>query len=208
MEKTASKQIKRTANKQINFRVTNEEMEILKVNAELAGLTVPTYCKNTALKVKMKPPVIDKAVGKAILPHISHMGSNINQLAKKANEGGTVAVAELAEIKKEFESLWDYVLTGKKSQKVEQTEIKTEPRQVSKETEKVAKQVDEELFEDVSKVKQSEEKQETPICEYCKTPMEKKRVQSGVNMGRWYWHCPNYRDDDGIHKTNEYIWVK
>ena len=207
MEKTASKQIKRTANKQINFRVTNDEMEILKVNAELAGLTVPTYCKNTALKVKMKPPVIDKAVWKAILPHISHMGSNINQLAKKANEGGTVAAAELAEIKKEFESLWDYVSTGKKPQKVEQTEIKAEPRQVPRETEKVAKQVDEELFEDVQKTEQPK-KQETPICEYCKTPMEKKRVQSGVNMGRWYWHCPNYKDDDGIHKTYNNKWVE
>ena len=103
--------------KQITFRVTDEELAFLERNAERAGLKIPTYCKNTSLAIRVRPQVIDKEMGKAILPLISHIGSNINQLAKKANEGGIVATVELTEIKEEFQALWEFVLLGKKPQR-------------------------------------------------------------------------------------------
>lgn len=107
----------RTAKNQINFRVTMEEFASLWVAADRAGLSVPALCKRAALGTKVRPQIIDKEVGKAILPHLSHIGSNLNQLAKKANEGGTVAAKELAEVTAQFEALWAYILEGKKPTK-------------------------------------------------------------------------------------------
>lgn len=100
--------------KQINFRLNEKELAKVKMAADHAGLTVPAFCKNAALATKVKPQVIDKEMGKAILPHVSHIGSNLNQLAKRANEGGTVASEELAAVNEQFEKLWEYVLEGKK----------------------------------------------------------------------------------------------
>ena len=104
----------RLATKQINFRVTDDELMVLEEYAGRAGLKLPAYCKKAALKVKVRPQNIDKEVGKEIIRHLSHMGGNLNQLAKRANEGGTVAAAEIAEIKAGIDNLWDYLLTGKK----------------------------------------------------------------------------------------------
>ena len=103
----------RIATKQINFRVTDEELAVLEMNAGRAGLKIPTFCKNAALAVKVRPQVIEKELGQAMLPHISHMGSNLNQLAKRANEGGTVAAAELAEVKPSLKSYGIWCFTAK-----------------------------------------------------------------------------------------------
>lgn len=99
---------------QIHFRITSEEAAKIEAAAEAANLTPTMYAKKIVVNGKIKPQVISKELGQAMLPHISHMGSNLNQLAKKANEGGTVAAAELAEVKSEFDKLWDLVLYGKK----------------------------------------------------------------------------------------------
>lgn len=99
---------------QIHFRITPEEAAIIEQKAAAVNLSPTMYAKKMAVQGKVKPQVISKDLGQAMLPHISHMGSNINQLAKRANGGGTVAAAELAEVKAEFEALWDLVLYGKK----------------------------------------------------------------------------------------------
>ena len=114
----------RVSKNQINFRVTDVEMSVLQVNAERAGLTVPAYCKRLALGTKIKPQIMDKDTGKAILPILAHAGSNLNQIAKKANEGGSIAGKELAELKAEFAKIWDFVLDGKKPPKPHKTEMK------------------------------------------------------------------------------------
>ena len=111
---------------QIHFRITPEEAAIIEQKAEAVNLSPTMYAKKMAVLGKVKPQVIGKELGQAMLPHISHMGSNINQLAKRANEGGTVAAAELAEVKAEFEQLWDLVLYGKKPKPRKSEEQKLE----------------------------------------------------------------------------------
>lgn len=188
---------KKTRN-QIHFRLTAEEATKIELNAATARLSPSAYAKKQALEGKVKSPVITRDIGESIFSELGKIGSNINQIARKLNMDDEVLASEFREVKAELDNLWAYVTEGKKIKKSQE-----QPKQ----EEKVAKQVDEELFEDVQKTEQPK-KQETPICEYCKTPMEKKRVQSGVNMGRWYWHCPNYKDDDGIHKTYNNKWVE
>ena len=113
---------------QIHFRITPEEAAKIEAAAEAANLTPTMYAKKIVVNGKIKPQVISKELGQAMLPHISHMGSNLNQLAKKANEGGTVAAAELAEVKAEFDKLWDLVLYGKKPKPHKTKEEKLEER--------------------------------------------------------------------------------
>lgn len=174
----------RTASKQINFRVTDEELSILELNAERAGLKIPTLCKNAALSVKVRPQVIDKEVGKAILPHLSHIGSNINQLAKKANEGGTVAAAELAEVKAEFEKLWDYVLNGKKPQTDEQTGMEKKKQEQP----------------------QAEVSFSSPSAVHtCSKCGEVLKFKHSDKQSKDYWICPNYSKED---KGHAFEWVE
>ena len=216
---------KKTRN-QIHFRLTAEEATKIELNAATVRLSPSAYAKKQALEGKVKSPVITRDIGESIFSELGKIGSNINQIARKLNMDDEVLASEFREVKAELDNLWSYVTEGKKikksQEKSRQEEVVTkkvdevlfedvsktkQSEEKPKQKEVAIKQVDEELFEDVQKTEQPK-KQETPICEYCKTPMEKNRAIAGTNMGRWYWHCPNYKDDDGIHKTNEYIWVK
>ena len=69
---------------QIHFRITPEEAAIIEQKAEAVNLSPTMYAKKMAVLGKVKPQVIGKELGQAMLPHISHMGSNINQLHQPA----------------------------------------------------------------------------------------------------------------------------
>lgn len=170
---------KRTATNQINFRVTDEEMAVLEVNAERAGFRVPMYCKRLALGVKVKPQIIGKELGQSMLPIIGHMGSNINQLAKKANEGGTVAAAELAAVKAEFDKLWDLVLYGKK------------PKQ--------HKTSEEKLEQETGQTRLEESPETCPVC----GSVAVRKHSNKHNQD--FWICPNYSKEE---KGHLFKWVE
>lgn len=165
---------------QIHFRITPEEAAIIEQKAEAVNLSPTMYAKKMAVLGKVKPQVIGKELGQAMLPHISHMGSNINQLAKRANEGGTVAAAELAEVKAEFEQLWDLVLYGKKPK----------PR----------KSEEQKLEEATGQTRLEERKPETcPVCggvAVCK---------HSDKQNKDYWICPNYSKEE---KGHLFKWVE
>jgi len=69
--------------KQVNIRLTDEEYEALRENAERGGLTVSEYVRKRALgrPVKAVPCRFDS---EAVL-HLSRIGSNLNQLARLSN---------------------------------------------------------------------------------------------------------------------------
>ncbi len=157
---------------QIHFRITPEEAAKIEAAAEAANLTPTMYAKKIVVNGKIKPQVISKELGQAMLPHISHMGSNLNQLAKRANEGGTVAAAELAEVKAEFEKLWDLVLYGKKPKR-----HKTE----------------EEKLEEATGQTRLKERPEAPHCKLCGAEMVAgHRKKDNVPI----WYCPNFKDTE------------
>ena len=190
----------KTIRNQIHFRLTAEEAAKIEQNAATVGLSPSAYAKKQALEGKVKSPVITRDVGQLIYPELGKIGSNINQIARKLNMDDEVLASEFREVKAEFDNLWSYVTEGKKIKKSQEK---------SRQEEVVTKQVDEELFEDVSEVKQSEEKQETPTCPHCGTELVKRQSQTSENEVRWYWSCPNAKRDDGIHKTGSWItWVE
>lgn len=101
---------------QIHFRLTPEEAAIIEKKAAEAGLSATMYAKKQALEGMVKAPVITKDIGKLILPEISKIGSNINQIARKLNQGNMVLPAEFLRVQSEFDMLWKYILEGKTKQ--------------------------------------------------------------------------------------------
>ena len=170
---------------QIHFRITPEEAAIIEQKAEAVNLSPTMYAKKMAVQGKVKPQVISRELGQAMLPHISHMGSNINQLAKKANEGGTVAAAELAGVKAEFEALWDLVLSGKKP-----------PKKHKSEEQKLEEATGQTRLE-------TEEKQdEAYTCPMCGSVAVRRHSDK---HDQDYWICPNYSREE---KGHLFKWVE
>lgn len=166
---------------QIHFRITPEEAAIIEQKAAAVNLSPTMYAKKMAVQGKVKPQVISKDLGQAMLPHISHMGSNLNQLAKRANGGGTVAASELAEVKAEFEQLWDLVLYGKKPKK-----RKSEEQKLEEATGQTRLEV--------------EERPETcPVC----GGVAIRKYSNKHNQN--YWICPNYSKEE---KGHLFKWVE
>lgn len=77
----------------IGFRVTEELYEIIENEASLAKMSVSEYCRNLAThkKIVMKKEVVfDNPELLSALSNLGKIGSNLNQIAKYLNEGGTV----------------------------------------------------------------------------------------------------------------------
>lgn len=178
--------------KQVNFRLSDEEATKVALKAQAANLSISGYCRIMAVEGKVKPQIMDKETGKALLPHLSHIGSNINQLAKVANaEGITLAMAaQLETVQNQFNALWELLLDAKKPKR-EAVIVQTVTA-----AETGMKEENEEQKPEIS----SSSPSDVPMCEHCGVPMEKRTVKSGNNVGRHYWACPNAQRDDGIHK--------
>lgn len=164
---------------QIHFRITPEEAAVIEQKAEAANLSPTMYAKKMAVLGKVKPQVIGKELGQSMLPIIGHMGSNINQLAKKANEGGTVAAAELAAVKTEFDKLWDLVLYGKK------------PKQ--------HKTAEEKLEQETGQTRLEESPETCPVC----GSVAVRKHSNKHNQD--FWICPNYSKEE---KGHLFKWVE
>ena len=85
-----------------HVRMTEEEYAHLKQQASNAGMTKQALIRALVAGSKLReihqiPP--------ALYRDISGIGTNLNQLARKANAGAPVAKAELEELLKAFERL-------------------------------------------------------------------------------------------------------
>lgn len=96
----------RKENRQINFRVSEDEYQRLEQMATSVGMTVPTFCKKKAQGARMKPPVIDREGALEIVKELRRIGGNVNQIAKQANQGQQPLEGQIEGLKKEFDALW------------------------------------------------------------------------------------------------------
>lgn len=93
----------RKRNVQIKFRVTEEEAEQIRKKIEKSGGTIQDFML-TCIK---KTNVTNTNGNKELLPELKRIGNNLNQIAKRCNEGGELARAdEVEQIKKELEKVW------------------------------------------------------------------------------------------------------
>lgn len=92
----------RKRDKQIKFYVNEKEYEQIKKNVEKSKLKQQEYLIKSALNKKII--VVDGL--KEILLELSREGNNLNQIAKKINEGEQ---RDIKEMKNKLNNLWNLV---------------------------------------------------------------------------------------------------
>lgn len=89
--------------KQIKFYCSEEEAEQIKEKIEASGCTMREYMLQSSINAK----VLDNSAVLEIMPELKRIGNNLNQIAKRCNEGGELARADEVElIKKELDKQW------------------------------------------------------------------------------------------------------
>jgi len=97
---------KRKENRQINFRVSEDEFQRLEQLATNVGMSVPTFCKKKAQGAKVKSPAIDREGAFEIARELRKIGGNVNQIAKHLNRGHDPLEGQLEVVEKELHALW------------------------------------------------------------------------------------------------------
>ena len=101
-------QPKRKRGVQLNFRVSEEELAAIESKMEQLGiLNREAYLRKMALDgyaVRLDLPEL-----KELLTLLRRHSSNLNQLARRVNATGRVYEADLADIAKRQEQLWESV---------------------------------------------------------------------------------------------------
>jgi len=98
--------VNRTENKQINFRVSQEEFNRLEEMANQVGLSVPNFCKKKAQGSRIKSPKIDREGAFQIASELRKIGVNVNQIAKHLNTSKNVSEGQIKALQKELGELW------------------------------------------------------------------------------------------------------
>lgn len=96
----------RKEDRQINFRVSDLEFQRLEQMAKDVGMSVPSFCKMKAQGARVKPPKVNKEGAIEIARQMRSIGNNVNQLAKRANEGKAIPKEELQAIQRELHAIW------------------------------------------------------------------------------------------------------
>lgn len=94
---------KRSENRQkqqrLTMRLSPAERQEVETLADRAGLTLASYLRSRALETPttraVRRPTVEVGVLNALLREMSKQGSNLNQLAKKANSGNMPLLAEI-----------------------------------------------------------------------------------------------------------------
>lgn len=106
------KEPNRKEQRQINFRVSEDEYLKLKQSAETLNMSVPTFVKKKAQGTRLVAPKLDFESRRSIISKLSQAGNNINQIAKvlNANKDDITDFERLnhnfEEVRKELNSLW------------------------------------------------------------------------------------------------------
>ena len=168
----------KTTRRQVNFRLSEEEAAKVMQAAENAGLSLSAYVKKLAVSSKVKPMVIDREQGKQLIAALGKMGSNLNQIAKVANQGCGVDAAALSRLQESIDAFWAYILDGKKPRR-------SAPMSAHGHGEQQAENV-------------PHETSKAPICKGCGAVM---RLCYRKQDGKPFWGCPNFRDSSVKHSV-------
>lgn len=89
----------RKREKTTTIRFSADELDTVKSRAREAGLSTGSWLRQVAINAppprQARRPVVDRELLAVALARMGKIGSNINQLAKKANTGVTPDIAEL-----------------------------------------------------------------------------------------------------------------
>lgn len=92
----------KTRPKQVVIRLTDEEFSMLQNKVKRAGSNQQEFCRLAILGKEIK----NTDGIKEVVPHLSHIGNNLNQIAKRLNQSNTINTAELSQTLKGCEEIW------------------------------------------------------------------------------------------------------
>ncbi|WP_436697175.1 MobC family plasmid mobilization relaxosome protein [Lactiplantibacillus pentosus] len=99
-------QVHRQASKQINFRVSEPDYLKLARSAQTLNLSVPAFVKKKAQGARLVAPKIAAQDAQNITHQLAKIGSNLNQLAHHANQGGQIDPQALKDLQNEVQRVW------------------------------------------------------------------------------------------------------
>ena len=89
--------------KQLSFRVSEEEWELLQQKIVESGMNQQRYILSCVLGKE----IVNTDGIKELLPELKRIGNNLNQIAKRCNEGGMLpSEAEVRKHGEELNKVW------------------------------------------------------------------------------------------------------
>ena len=93
----------KTRPKQLSFRVNEEEYQKLQERVQESGKNQQEYILSCVLDKK----IVNTDGIKEVIPELKRIGNNLNQIAKRCNEGGVLpSEAEVREQGEELKQVW------------------------------------------------------------------------------------------------------
>ena len=93
----------KTRPKQLSFRVNEEEYQKLQERVQESGKNQQEYILSCVLDKK----IVNTDGIKELIPELKRLGNNLNQIAKRCNEGGVLpSEAEVREQGEELKQVW------------------------------------------------------------------------------------------------------
>ena len=93
----------KTRPKQLSFRVNEEEYQKLQERVQESGKNQQEYILSCVLEKQ----IVNTDGIKELLPELKRIGNNLNQIAKRCNEGGVLpSEAEVREQGEELKQVW------------------------------------------------------------------------------------------------------
>lgn len=96
----------RKESRQIKFRVSDDEFEKLGQIANSFQMSVPAFVKAKAQGARMRPPKIDREGAFEIARELRSIGVNVNQIAKRLNQGQNVSMEQLEGLERQLNGIW------------------------------------------------------------------------------------------------------
>lgn len=100
----------RVRGKQLNFRLSETELEQFQRNVEKSKLKQSEYLRKCVLEKDII--VIDEV--KELMKELKRIGNNLNQLTRAVNSGEVKSTESLSVVKNELEIVWNEVIQALK----------------------------------------------------------------------------------------------
>lgn len=105
----------RKENRQIKFRVNEQEFQQLEASASSVGMTVPAFAKSKVQGKRIKAPRIEREGAFEVAKQLRYYNSNLNQLVKWLNSNKglhpetnlTEMEQQLTAIREGIDDLWE-----------------------------------------------------------------------------------------------------
>jgi len=98
----------RTRNNRIVFRVSDKERDLIEQKMKISGIqNREAYLRKMAIDGLIIH--VDLSEIRNFVPLIKNISNNINQIAKRTNETNNFYKEDVAEIKRNYEKVWDTV---------------------------------------------------------------------------------------------------